>query len=246
MYRQAEVAALWTFVLWTDVTPTNGRMSVAGWGDRTDDCSMRNRLRISFIAAALAVTALAAGAPSASAGLLVESAPDCTPKPTTQPFAPWNDSTPYNLAPGGSFEGGAGSWSLTGGASLVTGNEPWKVAGSTHSRSLRLPPGATATSPVICVGIEHPSLRFFAKNNRALLSSMTVEVIVETSLGLKTAVPIGVLLPNGQWKPSPKIWIIANLLPLLPGEHTPVQFRVRSVGLGTWSVDDFYVDPRHR
>lgn len=207
---------------------------------------MRNRLRISFIAAALAVTALAAGAPSASAGLLVESAPDCTPKPTTQPFAPWNDSTPYNLAPGGSFEGGAGSWSLTGGASLVTGNEPWKVAGSTHSRSLRLPPGATATSPVICIGIEHPSLRFFAKNNHALLSSMTVEVIVETSLGLKTAVPIGVLLPNGQWKPSPKIWIIANLLPLLPGEHTPVQFRVRSVGLGTWSVDDFYVDPRHR
>jgi hypothetical protein len=207
---------------------------------------MRNRLRISFIAAALAVAALAAGAPSASAGLLVESAPDCTPKPTTTPFAPWNDDTPYNLAPGGSFEGGAGSWSLNGGASLVTGNEPWKVAGSTHSRSLRLPPGATATSPVICVGIEHPSLRFFAKNNRALLSTMTVEVIVETSLGLKAAVPIGVLLPNGQWKPSPKIWIIANLLPLLPGEHTPVQFRVRSVGLGTWSVDDFYVDPRHR
>ena len=207
---------------------------------------MRNRLRISFFAAALAVTALAAGAPSASAGLLVESAPDCTPKPTTQPFQPWNDSTPYNLAPGGSFEGGAGSGSLAGGASLVTGNEPWKVAGSTHSRSLRLPPGATATSPVICVGIEHPSLRFFAKNNTALLSTMTVEVIVETSLGLKAAVPIGVLLPNGQWKPSPKILIVANLLPLLPGEHTPVQFRLRSVGLGTWSADDFYVDPRHR
>jgi hypothetical protein len=207
---------------------------------------MRNRLRISFISAALAVTALAAGAPSASAGLLVESAPDCTPKPTTQPFAPWGDGTQYNLAPGGSFEGGAGSWSLGGGASLVTGNEPWKVAGASHSRSLRLPPGATATSPVICVGLEHPTLRFFAKNNRALLSTMTVEVIVETSLGLKAAVPIGVLLPNGQWKPSPKILVIANLLPLLPGEHTPVQFRLRSVGLGTWSVDDFYLDPRCR
>ena len=207
---------------------------------------MRNRLRISFISAALAVTALAAGAPSASAGLLVESAPDCTPKPTTQPFAPWGDGTQYNLAPGGSFEGGAASWSLGGGASLVTGNEPWKVAGANHSRSLRLPPGATATSPVICVGLEHPTLRFFAKNNRALLSTMTVEVIVETSLGLKAAVPIGVLLPNGQWKPSPKILVIANLLPLLPGEHTPVQFRLRSVGLGTWSVDDFYLDPRCR
>jgi hypothetical protein len=207
---------------------------------------MRNRLRTAVIAASVAVVSLAAAAPSANAGLLVASAPDCTPKPATKPFAPWGDSTQYNLAPGGSFEGGAGSWSLSGGASLVSGNEPWKVAGSTHSRSLRLPPGATATSPVICVGLEHPTLRFFAKNNRALLSTMTVEVIVETSVGLKAAVPIGLLLPNGQWKPSPKIWVIANLLPLLPGEHTPVQFRVRSVGLGTWSVDDFYVDPRCR
>ena len=199
-----------------------------------------------FVAASLAVAALAAGAPSASAGLLVESVPDCTPKPTTQPFAQWGDTTQYNLAPGGSFEGGAGSWSLSGGASLVSDNEPWKVAGASHTRSLRLPPGATATSPVICVGLEHPTLRFFAKNDRALLSTMTVEVIAETSLGLKAAVPIGVLLPNGQWKPSPKILVIANLLPLLPGEHTPVQFRVRSVGVGTWSVDDFYVDPRCR
>lgn len=221
-------------------------MSVAKPLQDADYCFMTNRLRTAVIAASLAVVSLAAAAPSASAGVLVASAPDCTPKPTTQPFKPWGDSTPYNLAPGGSFEGGAGSWSLAGGASLVTGNEPWKVAGSTHSRSLRLPPGATATSPVICVGLEHPTLRFFAKNNRALLSTMTVEVIVETSLGLKAAVPIGILLPNGQWKPSPKILVVANLLPLLPGEHTPVQFRVRSVGLGTWSVDDFYVDPRCR
>ncbi|HEY7455579.1 MAG TPA: hypothetical protein VH683_13495 [Thermoleophilaceae bacterium] len=207
---------------------------------------MRIRLRTTFIAAALAVFALAATASSASAGLLVASAPDCTPKPTTQAFKQWGDQTPYNLAPGGSFEGGAGGWSLAGGAKIVSGNEPWKVAGSSHSRSLQLKPGATATSPVICVGLEHPTLRLFAKNNRALLSTMTVEVIVETSLGLKAAVPVGVLLPHGQWKPSPKFLVVANLLPLLPGQHTPVQFRVRSVGLGTWSVDDFFVDPRCR
>lgn len=211
-----------------------------------DSEDMRIRLRTTFAAAALAVFALAATASSASAGLLVASAPDCTPKPTTQPFKQWGDSAQYNLAPGGSFEGGAGSWSLAGGAKIVSGNEPWKVAGASHSRSLQLPPGATATSPVICVGLEHPTLRLFAKNNRALLSTMTVEVIVETSLGLKAAVPVGVLLPSGQWKPSPKFLVVANLLPLLPGNHTPVQFRVRSVGVGTWSVDDFYVDPRCR
>jgi hypothetical protein len=207
---------------------------------------MSNRLRTAMIAASITVVSLAAAAPSASAGVLVASAPDCTPKPTTQPFKPWGDTTPYTLAPGGHFEGGAGSWSLSGGASIVDGNEPWKVAGAGHRRSLRLPPGATATSPVVCVGLEHPTLRFFAKNNRALLSTMTVEVIVETYLGLKAAVPTGVLLPNGEWKPGPQILVVANLLPLLPGEHTPVQFRLRSVGLGTWSVDDFYVDPRFR
>jgi hypothetical protein len=221
-------------------------MSVANEAPVPDSDVMRIRLRTTFAAAALAVFALAATASSASAGLLVASAPDCTPKPATQPFKQWGDSTQYNLAPGGSFEGGAGSWSLAGGAKIVSGNEPWKVAGASHSRSLQLPPGATATSPVICVGLEHPTLRLFAKNNRALLSTMTVEVIVETSLGLKAAVPVGVLLPHGQWKPSPKFLVVANLLPLLPGQHTPVQFRVRSVGLGTWSVDDFYVDPRCR
>jgi hypothetical protein len=142
------------------------------------------------------------------------------------------------------FETGGPWWTLRGGAAVVSGNEPWKVAGPGHTRSLSLPPGASATSPAICVGLEHPTIRFFAKNNRALLSTMTVEVITRTSPGLTVAVPVGTVLPSGQWKPSPRFLAVANLLPLLPGEHTPVQFRMTSVGLGTWSVDDFYVDPR--
>jgi hypothetical protein len=144
---------------------------------------------------------------------------------------------------GGSFEAGKAPWQLSG-ASIVTGNEPWKVSGAGDSRSLRLPPGASATSPVMCVGLEHPTLRLFARNSTALVSTLSVEVIFKTSLGLKASAPVGVLLPSGQWKPSPRLLVVANLLPLLPGEHTPVQFRVRSVGLGTWWVDDFYVDPR--
>ncbi len=205
---------------------------------------MHKRLRTVFIAASLAVVTLAAGAPSASAGVLVASAPDCSPQPTSQPFARFGDSGLYQLAPGGAFESGSPSWSLSGGASVVSGNETYQVHGATDSRSLRLPAGASATSPVMCVGIEHPTVRLFAKNNSALVSTLSVEVIFETSLGLKASAPIGVLLPSGQWKPSPRLLVLANLLPLLPGEHTPVQFRVTSVGLGTWWVDDFYVDPR--
>ena len=210
-----------------------------------DSQCMRIRLRSTILAAVVATAALAASAPAASAGLLVASAPDCSPKPTSKPFAPWNDLADYTLAPGGAFEAGNPSWQLSG-ASIVAENEPWKVAGSSHRRSLKLPPGASATSPVMCVGLEHPTLRFFARGNRALLSTLTVEVIFETSLGLRAAAPVGVLLPDGSWKPSPQFLVVANLLPLLPGEYTPVQFRVRSVGLSTWWVDDFYVDPKCR
>ena len=204
---------------------------------------MRNRL---LSAAVVAAAALAIAAPAANAGLLVESAENCAAPVTSKAFSQWGDTADYQLAPGGSFEAGQPGWELSGGASIVAGNEPWKVNGAADSRSLRLPPGATATSPVMCVGLEHPTLRLFAKNNTALLSTMTVEVIFETSLGLRASAPVGVLLPSGQWKPSPRFLVVANLLPLLPGDKTPVQFRVRSVGLGTWSVDDFYVDPKCR
>jgi hypothetical protein len=219
---------------------------VAGSAREAQSRAMRIRLRSTIFAAVLAGAALAVGAPTASAGLLVASAPDCAPQPTSKAFAAWGDNADYQLAPGGAFEAGDQSWQLSGGASVVAGNEPWKVHGAADARSLRLPPGATATSPVMCVGIEHPTLRLFAKNNRALLSTLSVEVIFETSLGLRAAAPVGVLLPHEQWKPSPRFLVVANLLPLLPGEHTPVQFRVRSIGLGTWSVDDFYVDPKCR
>ena len=219
-------------------------MSVAGAGERAHHCLMRNRLRTTLIAASVAAAALAVGAPSASAGILVASAPNCKTPVTTQAFRSVDgDTSPYELVPGGNFEARAPSWSLRGGASIVSGNEPWKVNGG-GLRSLKLPPGASATSPVMCVGLEHPTARLFTKDNRGLLSTLAVSVNVETSLGLKASVPIGVILPNGQWKPSPKLLVLANLLPLLPGEKTPVQFQVTSVGLGTWWVDDFYVDPK--
>jgi hypothetical protein len=36
--------------------------------------------------------------------------------------------------------------------------------------------------------------------------------------------------------------IIANLLPLLPNDRTPIQLRLTAVG-GSYQVDDLYVDP---
>jgi hypothetical protein len=206
---------------------------------------LRKKIGRFAILTAAVLGAVAALPSTASAGLLVQSAASCDPQPTSRPFAQWGDSRNYVLAPGGSFESGAPGWQLNG-ASVVTGNETFYVGGRTHSKSLRLDGGETATSPEICVGLEHPVIRVFAKNNRLLLSTLTVEVIVRTSLGLKLAVPIGVVLPRSSWKPTPAYLVVANLLPLLPGNYTPVAFRFRAVGLGSWWIDDFYVDPRRR
>ena len=40
--------------------------------------------------------------------------------------------------------------------------------------------------------------------------------------------------------------VLANLLPLLPGAHTPVAFRFTPLLGGEWSIDDVYVDPFQR
>jgi hypothetical protein len=220
-------------------------MSVATMGCMPQSQCMRNRVRTTLLVAAVSTVVLAAGAPAANAGLLVASAKNCSPQPTSKPFAPWGDTLNYQMAPGGSFEVGDEAWSLNR-ASLVAENEPWKVHGATDKRSVKLPPGASATSPVMCVGIHEPLVRLFARNNSALLSTLTVEATIQTSLGLQATVPIGVMLPSGKWKPSPRYYMLVNLLPLLPGEKTPVKFTVRSVGLGTWWVDDFYLDPKCR
>jgi hypothetical protein len=197
--------------------------------------------RAAFAALAASIAAMAF-ASTASAGILTASAKDCGDESLSQPFAGFGDSHQYKIVPGGSFEGALTGWTVAGGAKVAAGNEPWKVGGSSHGSSLVLPAGSTAITPPTCVGLAEPTLRFFAKKNSGLLSTLAVSVYVKTSLGLVVPVPVGVLLGNGQWKASPKMLIVANLLPLLPGDRTPVAFQFTPL-LGSWQIDDVYVDP---
>jgi hypothetical protein len=206
---------------------------------------MNGLIRRGLLAATAAVATAMAFAAPASAGILTASATDCGDETLTQPFALFGDRANYKLVGGGSFEGGATGWTLRGGAKVVSGNEPWKVGGSGHAKSLVLPAGSSAISPTSCVGLAEPTLRFFVKKNRAPLlgiSTLAVSVYVKTSLGLVVPVPVGVVLANGQWKPTSPMLIVANLLPLLPGDRTPVAFQFTPV-LGDWQIDDVYVDP---
>lgn len=153
----------------------------------------------------------------------------------------------YVLAPNGNLEAGATDWKLTGGATVLTENEPFFVGSKTDKRSLYLPSGSTATTRPMCVQLLHPTFRYFAKNRGSiLLSTLLVEALVENPLtGKVLVVPAGVHTGGSNWHPSPPGVVLADLLTLLDRNgELAVAFRFRPVGLGAkWQIDDVYVDP---
>ena len=157
------------------------------------------------------------------------------------------DPFSYFLAPNGGLENGLQGWTTTGSASISSPNEPLRVGAASDSSSLYLPNGASATSSPVCVGLDGPTIRFFAKNNGLpLLSNLRVEALYRTALGLQVATPVVALytpVSNG-WLlslPAPFLANIAGILSL-DGLTTNVRFRFTANG-GSWRVDDVYVDP---
>lgn len=207
---------------------------------------MAGKLKIFVATAACAAAAIAA--PSANAGVLVSSAESCAAQQFSTPFSRWNDRASYTPVPGGAFESGQKAWTLSGGAKVVTGNEPFKVRSATDANSLYIPQGGVATSPAMCVGLSEPTIRWFQTQSNSLLGltgAMTVSVLTETSLGVVVETPVGAGLLGTSWSPSLTGVILTNLLPLLPDNKTAVAFRFRAV-TGSWNVDDVYVDPYQR
>jgi hypothetical protein len=199
--------------------------------------------------AVAAIAAIAVSSSTASAGVLVASAPSCDGQPMSQPFTPWLDYADYTPLPGADFEGSTADWSMSGGSAVASGNETFDVGGSSDAKSLAIPSGGSATSATICVGLEHPTVRFFAKRRStgllASLSTLRVDVMFELSTGAVATLPIGLVVGNANWQPTLPMLAVANLLPLLPGEHTPIALRFTAQG-GDWSIDDVYVDPYGR
>ena len=202
-----------------------------------------------LLASAAITLALALGAPPAEAGVLVSSATSCDAQVLEQPFRRWLDYSTYTLLPNGGMEAGSKGWTLSK-ASIVSGNEPFYVHGARDNYSLLIKPGGSATTSPICVGLDHPLLRFFAVSKGGLLgsltSALTVEVLFEDATGTVRALPIGAVALSSKWAPTLPLPVVANLLPLLPNEHTAVAFRFRAVGSAEWRIDDVYIDPRSR
>jgi hypothetical protein len=201
--------------------------------------SLRYATLVALAATAL-VSALIVG--PASAGTSETAATSC-PSTLEHPFKPWLDPAAYTLAPGGDFEAGGTRWQLSGGSKVVSGNEPFKVHGSADVRSLSIPAGSSALSPVFCAGLGEPTLRLFATGG-SLTSWLKVEVLYPTLFG--TASQTIAFVPRmGRWAPTLQIPMLGNLVGLtaLDGLTTKVQLRLTALGGAGWNVDDVYVDP---
>jgi hypothetical protein len=206
-----------------------------------------NRLRL-VPAGLVAVAATLFTAGTAHASLLTTTAQSCASAPVSQAFLPWGDPSQYFLAPGGNFATAAANWSLSGGATPVAGGDGYSLGGNPAStQSLSLPDTSSATSAPICVGIGDPTVRFFARNTGAPSATLLVSATVSTTLGLNLTLPIADISGNSTWTPSSVVPMVENLLPLLPGNMTPITLTFTPQGQGgAWQVDDLYVDPWQR
>ncbi len=190
--------------------------------------------------ALFAMLAFCLAAPSAQAGVLPGT---CPQERLTQPFLPWLDPMQYVLAPDGGFEDGGEGWRLRNGADVERGNESFYVRDEDDRRMLDLPAGASALSPVTCVGIERPTVRFFARRTAGwLLSSLKVEVLYNGLDGELRTIALAPVYANTSWQPTLPLPILANLLPNLSGDAAVVAFRFTAL-TGTTRIDDVYVDP---
>jgi hypothetical protein len=174
-------------------------------------------------------------------------AADTTPCPTlpsSPVFAPLGDSANYSAVPGGSFEGDMSGWSLTG-ASVAPGNEPWSVDGLGDANSLKLAPGATAVSPLVCVSANQPTWRFFAHAaDSATTTQLHVYVQFSDKYGHTIRIPAAAPFKGGSytsWEATPAL-LLGKYLP--KGFSVQVQFVFSpAANGGAWSVDDVFVDP---
>jgi hypothetical protein len=164
----------------------------------------------------------------------------CPATPAAPVFLPWADPAPYSLIDDGGMEARDGSWQLTGGARFVAGNEPFYVRAPGDAWSLAIPAGGSATSDAVCVGLRHPTLRFFSRTTGGVARRLQVSLDYTDLAGFKRSHPIAVVGLTSSWRPTPPIPIVINAI--TPLTSTNVRFRFDAAG-GDWWVDDVYVDP---
>ena len=208
-------------------------------------------VRLAFRLFGCALALLLIAAPTANAGLISGVLPGLlSPSDTpstcntaaSQPFARWGDSSNYVLVPGGNFEKSMAGWTLSGGAAVVNGNEPFYVGSRSDNRSLALPAGSSATTTPMCFAPGDMKMRFFGVSNGSSSSYLQVKVVVKSAFGILSVLDGGQMPTNSVWVPSPKLQLLlTNLTSLISTDS--ISFRFVPYGSASWRIDDVYLDP---
>ena len=194
---------------------------------------------LTSLTAAVATLAFASPAMAASATPPTPVAPlpmeQCIHPETEQSLLSFGDLNQFFLAPGGTFDDLTG-WELTGGASIVSTLQPDGTTGSV----LDLPQGAQAASPPLCITVDYPMARLWA---RGLADSEDIDFNV-------------VYLKNGEWtkpkntghfKGDKKGWTLSKEMKIDPEKYDgwqQVRFVLFTDAKSSVQVDNFWVDPR--
>jgi hypothetical protein len=194
------------------------------------------------LAAGAAVTVgagLAAGAGSSQAHR--QPAAPASQSALVKPFVAYGDHAIYDLVPGGNFTPKTASWSLTGGAQVVTSAAQESLSGS---HALSLASGSSATSASFPGGGVH-TVRFFAQNLGSSASVLRVSVVADEN-GVQTQIPLGTVR-GGSLAPTP-VFALPESLQIAVTQHAePLRVTLTPVGQNShWLVKDVYADPIYR
>lgn len=186
----------------------------------------------------LGAIALASTAGTARAGGLLPGLVGGNCGSTSQVFSPWADRSDYYFAGNGGFESGSTGWTLSGGAAVVNGNDPFQLSGA-GSHALQLGRGATASINV-CYGLTYPAVRFVATGVGGT-AKIHVRVVAHNLLGVLSILDGGTFTVGSRWDASPKLSTLFSALGAPLGAKS-MQLQI-SVESGTAQIDDLYVDP---
>ena len=193
----------------------------------------------------VAIIAALALSSTAKAGLLgTGSGSYCDPT-ATRAFATFGDNAFYARLLNNGFESGSLGWTLSGGAKVVSENEPFNLSGSRSDHSsLLLPAGSSAYSGTVCFALGDWHMRFVMRNVGSTRGTLRVQVVVPSLLGgLLTILDAGTVSSGGTWTPSPRLELLLSNVTNLLGTKA-VAFRFTPVGSGAaYQIDDVYLDP---
>lgn len=172
----------------------------------------------------------------------LRAAAECGFDGASQVFSPWGDGADYSLIPQGDLAD-LSRWSLKD-VELSAEDDPFTPG----QGSLLFDKGGEAVTPVMCVSLEHPTMRLFLAdrggNGKAHLE---VKVLYEDLGGKAHDLTVARLKVDESWQPSVVIPIGVNRLSVASASGwTPVAFEFKVHGLQkgeTFVVGGVYIDP---